>query len=164
MRWARAGMVASIRGRCISFFGPLRSFTEVGRRTCYPKRLGISALCMNRVHQGNVTIGRKGGRARSERKSLAARQNALLRWHERDGQGVIPVKALIDGAWYQGQGRTSPLAIWDGHAKSFHTVGLNSFSDPENYPAISRRNVRLKQESHIALPGGSFAPMHVIAI
>lgn len=100
--------------------------------------------------------------AKSERKSLTARQNALLRWHGRSDAGVIPVEALIDGAWYQGKGRTSSLAVWDGHGKSFHTVGLNSFSDPENYPAISRRVVRLKQESHIATPGGSFAPLNIV--
>ena len=53
----------------------------------------------------NTLIGRKGGKARSEQKSLAARQNVRLRWHGRREDGVIPVAALIDGAWYRGNRR-----------------------------------------------------------
>jgi len=79
----------------------------------------------------NTPIGRKGGKARSEQKSLAARQNVRLRWHGKWEDGVIPVAALIDGAWYRGKGRTASVAVWDAHSGTFHTVGMNAFERKE---------------------------------
>lgn len=109
------------------------------------------------------SLGRKGGMARSAAKSLAARQNARLRWHGMKADGVIPAAALIDGAWYRGRGRTAPIAIWDAHVQTFHTIGITSYRDPQNFPQISRRATRLKQEDHVAKPGGTFAPIQIVA-
>lgn len=106
--------------------------------------------------------GRQGGQARSSAKSLAARQNILLRWHPPARDGVIPAKALIDGAWYLGEGRSASLAFWDGVSSTFHVIATNSWSDPENYPVIARRTVRLKQERHVA-SGGTFAPRKILS-
>ena len=72
------------------------------------------------------------------------------------------MEALIDGAWYSGRGRTAPVAVWDAHARTFRTVGMNSYIDPEHFPQISERTTRLKQEGHIGMPGGSFAPMRIV--
>ena len=109
-----------------------------------------------------IRTGRKGGRARTPAKSLAARQNILLRWHPADVDGVIPPEALIDGAWYTGRGRSAPIACWDEVSRTFHTVQQSSWPDPANYPAIARRTVRLKQEKHVDAPGGTFAPMKIV--
>jgi hypothetical protein len=109
-----------------------------------------------------VRLGSKGGKARSEIKSLTARQNALLRWRGKRQGGVIPVDALIDGAWYSGRGRTAPVAVWDAHGQTFRTVGMNSYVDPGSFPRISERTTRLKQEGHVAAPGGSFAPLRIV--
>lgn len=106
--------------------------------------------------------GRRGGRARTPAKSLAARQNALLRWHPADRDGVIPCEALIDGAWYVGDGRSASVACWDGVSKTFYTIASNSWSDPAHYPVITRRTVRLKQERHRA-SGGTFAPRKILS-
>ena len=106
--------------------------------------------------------GRKGGKAKSERKFVAARQNILLRWHERTADGVIPSAALIDGAWYRGRGRTTPIARWDATTSSFFTIGMNSFCDPMDYPKISRRLTRIKQEGHVETDNGSFAPLEIL--
>lgn len=111
----------------------------------------------------NAALGRSGGQVRSERKSLAARQNIRLRWHGKRQDGVIPEAALIDGAWYLGRGRTASVALWDAHTRTFHTVGMNTFSDPQDFPRISRRETRIKQESHQETPGGSFAPLQILA-
>lgn len=111
----------------------------------------------------NTRIGRKGGEVSSDRKALAARQNVLLRWHGKRTDGVIPKAALIDGAWYRGKGRTASVAIWDAHSGTFHTVGMNTHRDPANFPAISSRVTRLKQESHVEAAGGSFAPFQILA-
>lgn len=111
----------------------------------------------------NTRIGRKGGKVRSDQKSLAARQNVLLRWHGKRVDGVIPVAALIDGAWYRGKGRTASVALWDSHSGTFHTVGMNTYRDPLTFPQISSRVARLKQEGHVEMPGGSFAPIQVLA-
>ena len=51
--------------------------------------------------ESSTRTGRKGGRSRTPAKALAAKQNILLRWHPRDKGGTIPVKALLDGAWYR---------------------------------------------------------------
>ena len=110
----------------------------------------------------SITSGRKGGRARTPAKLLAARQNILLRWHPADGQGVIPPEALIDGAWYSGRGRSAHIACWDEVTRTFHTVEQSSWADPANYPAMTRRTVRLKQEKHVAASGGTFAPMKIV--
>jgi hypothetical protein len=107
--------------------------------------------------------GRKGGRAKSERKALASRQNILLRWHGRTEDGVIPSSALIDGAWYRGRGRTTSIARWDATTASFFTVGINSFSDPLAYPAGGARVTRIKQEGHVETETGSFAPTEILA-
>jgi len=72
---------------------------------------------------------------------------------------VIPLEALIDGAWYSGRGRSAPIDCWEGVTRTFHTVQQSSWADPASYPAISRRTVRLKQEKHVATPGGTFAPL-----
>jgi hypothetical protein len=106
--------------------------------------------------------GRRGGRARTPAKSLAARQNILLRWHPADVEGVIPPEALIDGAWYAGQGRAAAIACWDEVSRTFHTIQQSSWADPANYPAVARRTVRLKQEKHVAVPGGTFAPKKIV--
>jgi len=111
----------------------------------------------------NTLIGRKGGKARSEQKSLAARQNVRLRWHGKREDGVIPVAALIDGAWYRGKGRTASVAVWDAHSSTFHTVGMNTYREPLTFPKISSRVTRLKQEGHVEASGGSFAPLHILA-
>lgn len=96
-------------------------------------------------------------------KALAARQNARLRWSGGMQDGVIPVAALIDGAWYLGRGRTTSIALWDGHGGVFQTIGMNSYVDPKTFPSISRRATRLKQERHITEPGGTFEPVKVVA-
>lgn len=106
--------------------------------------------------------GRRGGRARSAVKSLAARQNILLRWHPPSPDGVIPPEALIDGAWYFGEGRSASIALWDGSTKTFHTVATSSWIDPTTYPLSSRRMVRLKQERHVAARG-TFSPRSILA-
>jgi hypothetical protein len=106
--------------------------------------------------------GRKGGKARTAAKSLAARQNILLRWHRPGRDGVIPPAALIDGTWYLGKGRSASLAFWDAFRKTFHTVSANSWYDPATYPEITGRTVRLKQERHIA-SGGTFAPREILS-
>jgi len=111
----------------------------------------------------NILIGRKGGKVRSDQKSLAARQNVRLRWNAKTADGVIPVAALIDGAWYRGKGRTSSVALWDAHSGTFHTVGMNTYRDPLTFPKISSRVTRLKQERHVEVPGGSFAPLQVLS-
>lgn len=112
--------------------------------------------------QISARTGRKGGRARTAAKSLAARQNVLLRWHPADRNGVIPVPGLIDGAWYLGEGRSASIAYWDAVSKTFHTVAANSWSDPTSYPQVTRRTVRLKQERHVQ-SGGTFAPRKILA-
>jgi hypothetical protein len=111
----------------------------------------------------NTLIGRRGGKVRSEQKSLAARQNVLLRWHRKTADGVIPVAALIDGAWYRGRGRTASVALWDAHSGTFHTVGMNNYRDPMTFPKISSRVARLKQEEHVDVSGGSFSPLQVLS-
>ena len=111
----------------------------------------------------NTLIGRKGGKARSEQKSLAARQNVRLRWHGKREDGTIPVAALIDGAWYRGKGRAASVAVWDAHSGTFHTVGMNTYRDPLTFPKISSRVTRLKQEGHVEVSGGSFAPLQVLS-
>ncbi len=112
----------------------------------------------------SISTGRRGGKARSSAKSMAARQNILLRWHGRSRKGVIPEKALIDGAWYQGRGRTAPIAIWDSTSRVFHAVGWSSIPDPENYPASTKRVFRLKQERHADASGGTFEPLSILPI
>ena len=112
----------------------------------------------------SISTGRRGGKIRSPAKSMAARQNILLRWHARSQEGVIPEKALIDGAWYQGRGRTAPLAIWDSTLRVFHAVGWSNVPDPENYPAVSKRVFRLKQERHAEASGGTFEPLSLLPI
>jgi len=97
-----------------------------------------------------VEHGRKGGRARTAAKSLAARQNILLRWHRPGRDGVIPPAALIDGAWYVGEGRSASVAYWDHTRKTFHTLSANSWFDPATYPEITKRTVRIKQERQVA--------------
>ena len=109
-----------------------------------------------------VRNGRRGGRARTPAKSLAARQNILLRWHPPGRDGVIPQEALIDGAWYLGAGRAASVALWDGSTKTFHTVASNFWVDPASYQAAARRTVRLKQERHI-VAGGTFAPKKILS-
>jgi len=100
-----------------------------------------------------IASGRRGGRARTPAKSLAARQNILLRWHPADADGVIPPEALIGGAWYAGERRSAAIACWDEVSRTFHTNQQSSWADPANYPAIARRTVRLEQEKRVAAPG-----------
>jgi hypothetical protein len=108
--------------------------------------------------------GRRGGKARTPAKALSARQNILLRWHSRTPDGAIPEAALIDGAWYQGHGRTSPIAIWDASTGVFHAIGWSNVPDPENYPGVIKRVFRLKQERHTTLSGGTFTPIRILPI
>lgn len=108
--------------------------------------------------------GRQGGRARSPAKTLSARQNVLLRWHSRDRDGVIPERALIDGAWYQGRGRSAPLALWDASHRVFQALGWSGIPDPENFPKGSKRVFRIKQERHAHHDGGTFYPMNIIPL
>jgi len=115
------------------------------------------------ILQASVRSGRIGGQKRTSAKTLAAKQNILLRWHPRDKDGTIPVGALVDGAWYQGSGRTAPIALWDYHAELFRTVGIQTWPDPANYPATHRRISGLKSERHIQSPGGTFSPQKIIA-
>lgn len=112
----------------------------------------------------SISTGRRGGKARSPAKSIAARQNILLRWHGRSQTGVIPEKALIDGAWYQGRGRTAPIALWDAFTGLFQAVGWSNVPDPENYPATTKRVFRLKQERHADALGGTFEPLSILPI
>jgi len=107
--------------------------------------------------------GRKGGLRRTEAKALHARQNIRLRWHPRDREGIIPIPALIDGAWYRGTGRTGPVALWDGARELFRTVGVQSWPDPHAYPKVRRRITGLKSERHVSSPGGTFAPAEILA-
>ena len=113
--------------------------------------------------ESSTRTGRKGGRSRTPAKALAAKQNILLRWHPRDESGTIPIKALLDGAWYQGTGRTGPVALWDGEAQLFRTIGVQSWPDPTRYPAIRRRITGLKTEKHVQMQGGTFSPQSVLA-
>ena len=117
-----------------------------------------------KTRASSVSTGRRGGKVSSPAKSMAARQNILLRWHGRNRKGVIPEKALIDGAWYQGRGRTAPIALWDAGSGFFHAVGWSTVPDPENYPAIEKRVFRLKQERHADAPGGTFEPLAILPI
>lgn len=110
----------------------------------------------------SVEHGRRGGRARTAAKSPAARQNILLRWHRPGEDGVIPPAALIDGAWYVGEGRSASVAYWDNTRKTFHTLSANSWFDPATYPEITKRTVRIKQERHVAA-GGTFAPRQILS-
>ena len=80
-----------------------------------------------------------------------------------DEDGSIPIKALLDGAWYQGTGRTGPVALWDGEAQLFRTIGVQSWPDPTRYPAIRRRITGLKTEKHVQMQGGTFSPQSVLA-
>ena len=102
--------------------------------------------------------------SRSPAKSIAARQNILLRWHVRQQDSLIPEAALIDGAWYQGSGRTAPIALWDAIQGFFHAVGWSSIPDPERYPNGSKRIYRMKQERHAHRSGGTFQPRKIIPI
>ncbi len=111
-----------------------------------------------------VSSGRRGGSARTPAKALAARQNILIRWHGRNEAGVIPEQALIDGAWYQGRGRSAPIALWDAEQGVFRTMGWSSFPDPALFPEGGRRVYRLKQEKHSLREGGTFSPMKLIPI
>ena len=110
----------------------------------------------------SVRNGRKGGRARTAAKLLAARQNILLRWHRPGANGAIPPAALIDGAWYLGEGRSASVAYWDSTRKTFHTLSANSWFDPATYPEITKRTVRVKQERHVAA-GGTFSPRQILS-
>lgn len=111
-----------------------------------------------------VSFGRRGGSARSPAKALAARQNVLIRWHGRKSGGVIPEPALIDGAWYEGQGRSAPIALWDAAHGVFRTMSWSSMPDPAAFPEGGRRVYRLKQERHSLREGGTFSPMKLIPI
>ena len=111
-----------------------------------------------------VSFGRRGGSVSSPAKALAARQNILIRWHGRQGDGVIPEPALIDGAWYQGQGRSAPIALWDGAQGVFRTMSWSSMPDPASFPECGRRVFRLKQEKHSLREGGTFSPMKLIPV
>jgi len=117
-----------------------------------------------KTRTSSVSTGRRGGKVSSPAKSMAARQNILLRWHGRNRKGVIPEKALVDGAWYQGRGRTAPIALWDAGSGFFHAVGWSTVPDPENYPSIGKRVFRLKQERHADAPGGTFEPLDILPI
>lgn len=111
-----------------------------------------------------VNFGRLGGRVSSPAKALAARQNILIRWHGRQEGGVIPEPALIDGAWYQGRGRSAPIALWDAASGFFRTMSWSSMPDPASFPEGGRRVYRLKQERHSLREGGTFSPMKLIPI
>jgi hypothetical protein len=39
---------------------------------------------------------------------------------------------------------------------------MNTCVDPGSFPRISERTTRLKQEGHVAVPGGSFAPLRIV--
>ncbi len=107
--------------------------------------------------------GRKGGLRRTEAKALNARQNIRLRWHPRDREGIIPIPALIDGAWYRGAGPNGSVALWDGKRVRFHTVGVLSSPETRAQPKI-RRITGLKSERHVSSPGGTFAPAEILAL
>jgi hypothetical protein len=108
--------------------------------------------------------GRKGGLRRTEAKALHARQNIRLRWHPRDREGIIPIPALIDGAWYRGTGLNGSVALWDGARELFRTVGVLSSPETRAQPKIRRRITGLKSERHVSSPGGTFAPAEIIAL
>jgi len=118
---------------------------------------------MMQAANGSIQTGRRGGRSRTPAKALAAKQNILLRWHPKDKDGTIPVEALLDGAWYQGDGRTGPIALWDAPAGLFRTIGIQTWPDPRRYPEVRRRVTGLKTEKHIQMPGGTFAPRTILA-
>jgi len=109
-------MGLSLAGRSVT--SPLPHAAQSGENffTCI-RRAFVSILFM-KDSANSISTGRRGGKARSPAKSMAARQNILLRWHGRSRKGVIPEKALIDGAWYQGRGRTAPIALWIRHQGS----------------------------------------------
>lgn len=111
-----------------------------------------------------VSLGRRGGSVSSPAKALTARQNILMRWHGRLPGGVIPEPALIDGAWYQGRGRSSPIALWDATHGVFRTMSWSSMPDPASFPEGGRRIYRLKQEKHSLREGGTFSPMKLIPV
>jgi hypothetical protein len=111
-----------------------------------------------------VNFGRRGGSVSSPAKTLAARQNILIRWHGRQAGGILPEPALIDGAWYQGRGRSAPIALWDAGHGVFQTMSWSSIPDPASFPEGGRRVFRLKQEKHSLREGGTFSPMKLIPV
>ena len=111
-----------------------------------------------------VSFGRRGGSVSSPAKTLAARQNILIRWHGRQADGILPEPALIDGAWYQGRGRSAPIALWDAGHGVFQTMSWSSIPDPASFPEGGRRVFRLKQEKHSLREGGTFSPMKLIPV
>ena len=130
-------------------------------QACSTKGVRIESVDM-KSKKLPIEHGSRGGRARTAAKSLAARQNILLRWHRPGKDGVIPPAALIDGAWYVGEGRSASVAFWDHTRETFHTLSANSWFDPATYPEITKRTVRIKQELHVA-SGGTFAPRQILS-
>lgn len=103
-------------------------------------------------------IGRRGGRASTPAKKVAARLNALKRWRRKSDPGVLPQELLRDGTWYRGRGRNSIVGLWDSRARCFWTIAVNDFADPASFPAKSRRQVRLKREDYFSRESGTFKP------
>lgn len=116
------------------------------------------------MKENAVSFGRRGGSVSSPAKTLTARQNILIRWHGRQADGILPEPALIDGAWYQGRGRSAPIALWDAGHGVFQTMSWSSIPDPASFPEGGRRVFRLKQEKHSLREGGTFSPMKLIPV
>ena len=63
--------------------------------------------------------GRVGGKAKTFVKSLAARQNALLRWRGKERGSVIPQLALMANVWYRD--KNAGIALWAEESRCFMT-------------------------------------------
>ncbi|MEI7733592.1 MAG: hypothetical protein WCO56_28750 [Verrucomicrobiota bacterium] len=104
-------------------------------------------------------IGRLGGAVSSPAKRLAARKNALKRWHGTPRVEILPADLLRDGVWYRGTGRNASVGVWDATAHCFWTVAINDFADPATFPASPHRQVRLKREDYHSPQHGTFKPV-----
>lgn len=132
---------------------------HVDMRSCFAHFPAVSNPEKLAAHY--ASIGRKGGRKKSEAKRHAARLAALARWgHARTAS--IPVSDLSDRTWYEGHGRNSDLGLWDSRSQTFHVICITDFVCPEKYPEPGPRSVRLKQERHYDDKGGTFRPLRVL--
>ncbi len=94
--------------------------------------------------------GRAGGKAKTSVKSLAARQNALLRWRGKERGDIIPQAALIADVWYRD--KNAGIALWSAGSRCFLTFECGAFR-----PVLVRRK-------HGDGSRGSFAPIETVGL
>ena len=115
-------------------------------------------LGRNRTNKkSSYKSGQMGGTKKSEIKTLAARQNILLRWNPREPSGRIPVPALIDGGWYRGKGKNGKMAMWNSAKKAFLTIKKANLKNTNNSVFL------ISLEKHGSCSGGSFSPEEIIS-